>query len=95
MIIVLWIGLAIVIGMAASSRGRSGFGWFIVALCLSPLLGGVLLLLMKNVKEDAQVQQRIAQSKTCPRCAESVKTAAEVCRYCGHSFVAAASASAP
>jgi hypothetical protein len=24
--------------------------------------------------------------KDCPRCAESVKRAAQVCRYCGHEF---------
>jgi hypothetical protein len=24
--------------------------------------------------------------KDCPRCAESVKRAAQVCRYCGHDF---------
>jgi hypothetical protein len=27
--------------------------------------------------------------KDCPRCAESVKRAAQVCRYCGHEFQAA------
>lgn len=26
-------------------------------------------------------------TKTCPRCAEDVKFAAQVCRYCGHEFV--------
>ncbi len=27
-----------------------------------------------------------ADSKACPKCAESVKAAAQVCRYCGHTF---------
>ena len=28
----------------------------------------------------------VAKSKVCPRCAEDVKEAAVVCRYCGHEF---------
>lgn len=27
-----------------------------------------------------------SDTKTCPRCAETVKTAAQVCRFCGHMF---------
>lgn len=29
-----------------------------------------------------------ADTKACPKCAESVKAAAQVCRYCSHSFEA-------
>ncbi|MGZ8702767.1 MAG: zinc ribbon domain-containing protein [Gaiellaceae bacterium] len=28
----------------------------------------------------------IGRSRTCPECAEEVRAAARVCRFCGHSF---------
>jgi uncharacterized paraquat-inducible protein A len=31
-------------------------------------------------------QSPSSESKVCPRCAETVKLAAKVCRYCGHDF---------
>ena len=40
---IIWFVLAFVIGVAAERRGRSGFGWFLVALLLSPLIAGILL----------------------------------------------------
>jgi phosphotransferase system glucose/maltose/N-acetylglucosamine-specific IIC component len=38
--VLLWLFFAIMIGAAASSRGRSGFGWFLLAAVISPLLSG-------------------------------------------------------
>jgi hypothetical protein len=40
---IIWFVLAFVIGVAAERRGRSGFGWFLLAVLLSPLIAGILL----------------------------------------------------
>ena len=92
-IILFWIGLAIAVGVFASNRGRSGFGWFLLAVLISPLLGGIFLLLAKNLTPQIPQVVTIARSdddfdytKKCPRCAEDVKRAAQVCRFCGHEF---------
>src|SRR3954454_9660052 len=39
-----WIAFAVVVGVAASTRGRVGFGWFLLALAISPLIVGPLVL---------------------------------------------------
>jgi hypothetical protein len=42
--VLLYFGLAIVVGVAANTRGRSGFGWFLLALVISPLIAGLLVM---------------------------------------------------
>ena len=44
-----WIGLSIVVAVAANTRGRSPIAWFIYAIIFSPLLSGLLLLALPNV----------------------------------------------
>lgn len=57
--IIFWITLAIIVGVVAESRGRSGIGWFFLAtLLLSPLLGLVLVLCLTNLKKQALEQAR-------------------------------------
>jgi hypothetical protein len=41
---IVWIGLAVVVGVAANTRGRSGGGWFLLAVLISPLIAGLLVL---------------------------------------------------
>ena len=41
-----WLGLAIIVGVAADKRGRNGFVWFGMAAIFSPILVGLLLLVM-------------------------------------------------
>jgi hypothetical protein len=49
LIIVLWLVIAIVVGVGANGRGRSGFGWFLLAVRLSPLIAGLLLVVLPDL----------------------------------------------
>ena len=44
-----WIGLSIVVAVAADTRDRSPIAWFIYAIIFSPLLGGLLLLALLDI----------------------------------------------
>ncbi|MBM1172830.1 zinc ribbon domain-containing protein [Microvirga arabica] len=74
-----WIGGAVLVAVVASNKGRSGPGWFFLSLLISPLLTLIAVAVMSRVEP-------IEASKTCPRCAESVKPAAIVCKHCGFEF---------
>ena len=41
---VAWIAFAVIVGVVAYKRGRVGYGWFLVALVISPLIVGPLVL---------------------------------------------------
>lgn len=94
MILVLfWIGFSIAVGVGASNKGRSGGGWFLLSLLISPLLAGVFLLVSKDLTPRPTPVVTVAPqaednepSKRCPRCAEHIKQAALVCRFCGYEF---------
>lgn len=80
-----WIGFAIAIGVWASNRGRHGFGWFLLACIISPLLAGIFLAVTKNKAESNQ-QSRGPSERThvrCPQCAEFVLPEALKCKHCG------------
>jgi hypothetical protein len=57
--LVVWIGLAFAVAIAANTRGRSGGAWFFLAILLSPLVAGVIVLAMPSLVVTAT--ERAAQ----------------------------------
>lgn len=89
-LVMIWFVGAIVIGVGASSRGRSGFGWFLLSLLISPLLSLILLAVTPNLAEKAAAEALRPNFDThvkCPDCAELVLKEAKVCKHCGCKLV--------
>lgn len=80
-----WFGIAVITGIAASSRGRSGFGWFLLG-CLLSVLALLAVLVMPSKKKDPNTPT-IETHVRCPDCKELVLKEARVCKHCGCKLV--------
>lgn len=69
----LWIIMCVGVGILADRRGRSGIGWFLISLVISPLIGGLIVAALGdrkikgNVRElqmrDAHLSDRISSNE--------------------------------
>lgn len=82
-VVILWIVFAVLVGLLASSKGRSGFLFFFLALILSPIVGLVIALVIP--KNNEIVESKAIENggmRKCPSCAELVKSEAKICKHC-------------
>lgn len=85
-IAVVWLILAVIVGIAASRRGRSGLGWFFLAAVISPLLAGLLMLALGH-GSLASAKPTPDTHVRCPDCRELVLKDARRCKHCGIALV--------
>jgi len=81
-----WFLFAVIVGVFASNRGRSGFGWFLLSLVISPLLGLLFVAVSKNLAAELQAAASRPGPEShvkCPACAEWVLPVASKCKHCG------------
>jgi hypothetical protein len=62
-LLVLWVVFAVMVGAAAAQRGRSGLGWFLLAVFISPLLAGILLAIFPDLR-TRELLQGIRNART-------------------------------
>lgn len=78
-IVFFWVLSGIVAALIGSSKGGSGFGWFILGLLFGPLAW-----LFAAIKSPANTEASTSshELRKCPYCAELIKYEATVCKHC-------------
>ena len=83
-----WVLCAVITGIVAASRGRSGFGWFLLGLLISVF--ALILVALLPSQRPAPLDPNAPRPDThvrCPDCKELVLNEARVCKHCGAKLV--------
>jgi hypothetical protein len=61
--IIFWLGLCGAVGYFADKKGRNAFGWGACAFFFSPVLAGLVLALVKDLRQEAEIAQNSADQQ--------------------------------
>ncbi len=81
-IFLFWFLFSVAVGIYAGNKGRSGFGFFLLSILLSPLLGLLFAAAAENLVESAEKPTPETHVR-CPDCRELILIGARVCKHCG------------
>ena len=83
LVIIIWLIIPLLIAKAAKERGRSFGGFLFLSILFSPIIGGLVLLLMgRNEDEVKRMKLESGTSKNCPYCANVIDSNARICMFC-------------
>lgn len=80
----LWLAFSLAAGAIAASKGRSAFGFFLLSILLTPLIGITAALIVSG--DPATLERQGLNSgalRKCHACAEPVRREAVKCKHCG------------
>lgn len=79
---IVWFAVfGVLCAVIAPGRGRKAITWFFIGAIFGVFGLIALVAIPKLVTVGVPTDKRV-----CPRCAETIKKAAVVCRFCGHEF---------
>lgn len=83
--ILVWVGLSFAVGeYALRIKGRATGNWAIAAIFITPLLAFLIVALLPAIPGG-----KGSPFRKCPKCAETIRADAVICRYCRTEFEAA------
>ena len=83
-----WFVFSIIAGIIAGTKNRNGFGYFLLSLALSPLVGLILAIALPGLAAaGTPAGPTPATHIKCPDCRELVLKDARKCKHCGSQLV--------
>jgi len=85
-IFLFWFLFSIAVGVFAGNKGRSGFGFFMLSMLLSPLIGVIFAIAVENLNNKVGRPHPDTHVR-CPDCREFVYKDASKCKHCGVALI--------